>query len=172
MGAGDFIAGRKRNFPTGTSLAVSRIPIAEFMQLSHLFFLLPFSLLPQQLDNCGLDNNPTLNADEAGYFNSRFRETKGNFNFLNKRVIFITGESGSVFGSKREYFNYVKEWQAEHGRDYIGGSSLVPFTEAQRSQSGGYDAIVTYWSKLQPSADRIIKRVNRKARRHKYPPAD
>jgi hypothetical protein len=77
-----------------------------------------------------------------------------------------------VLGSKREYFDYVKKWQAEHGSNEIGGSVLVPFTEAQRSKSGGYDAVVTYWAKFHSSADRIIDRVNRKARKHKYPLAD
>ena len=138
-------------------------------QLVILVCLLPFRILAQQLDSYGLDNNPMLNAYEAAYFNTRFQETRGEFNFLNKHLVFITGETGSVLGSKRKYFDYVKEWQVEHGRNYISGSVLIPFTESQNLQSNGHDAIVTYWSKIQPSTNRVIKRVNRKAGKHKYP---
>ena len=134
-----------------------------------LLCLLSFRLSAQRLDSCGLDNNPILNKHEAAYFNTRFQETRGEFSFVNKRLIFISGESGSVLGSKHNYFDYVKEWQSEHGRDYIGGSNLIPFTEAQQLQSAGHDAIVTYWSKIRPSPDRVIKRVNRKTRKQKYP---
>ncbi|MBO2012623.1 hypothetical protein [Hymenobacter negativus] len=137
--------------------------------LLPLLCLLPCRLPAQQLDSCGLNNSPTLNTQEAAYFNSRFQEVRGEFNFLNKRLIFITGESGSVLGSKRNYFDYVKKWQAEHGRSYIGGSNLIPFTEVQRLQSNGHDAIVTYWSKLLPSPNRVIRRVNRKVSKQKYP---
>jgi hypothetical protein len=139
------------------------------MKLLLLLCLSPFRLLAQQLDSCGLNNNPAMNKQEAAYFDARFQATRSEFSFANKRLIFITGESGSVLGSKREYFDYVKKWQAEHGRSYIGGSGLTPLTAAQRVQSGGYDAIVTYWSKLQPSAARVVKRVSRKARKSRYP---
>lgn len=128
-----------------------------YMKLLLLLCLFPSSLLAQQLDSCGLNNNPTLNKQETTYFNARFQEIRSGFNFTNKRLIFITGETGSVLGSKREYFDYVKKWQDEHGRNYLGGSSLTPLTDAQRAQSGGYDAIVTYWSKIRPSPDRVIK---------------
>ena len=139
------------------------------MRFFLLLCLLSFRLSAQRLDSCGLDNNPVLNKHEAAYFNIRFQETRGEFSFVNTRLIFITGESGSVLGSKRNYFDYVKEWQSEHGRDHIGGSNLIPFTEAQQLQSAGYDAIVTYWSKISPSPNRVIKRVNRKTRKQKYP---
>jgi hypothetical protein len=139
------------------------------MRFFLLLFLLSFRLSAQRLDSCGLDNNPALNKYEAAYFNTRFQETRGDFSFVNKQLIFITGESGSVLGSKRSYFDNVKEWQSEHGRDYIGGSNLIPFTAAQRLQSAGHDAIVTYWTKIRPSPDRVIKRVNRKAGKQQYP---
>ena len=134
-----------------------------------LLCLLSFNISAQQLDSCGLNNDSKLNANEAAYFNKRYQETRGEFNFLHKRLIFITGGTGGILGSKRKYFDYVKEWKVEYGRDYIGGSTLMPFTEAQRSESGGHDAIVTYWTKLLPSAKHVIKRVNRKAKKHKYP---
>jgi hypothetical protein len=130
-----------------------------------LLGLLPFKLFAQQLDSCGLNNDARLNAHEAAYFTKRYEETRGGFNFSNKRIIFITGESGNVQGSKREYFDYVKKWKAEYGRDYIGGSDLLLFTEAQRVQTNGHDAVITYWTKFHPSTDRIIKRFNRKAAR-------
>ncbi|MBU6122695.1 hypothetical protein [Hymenobacter siberiensis] len=142
------------------------------MKLLLLLVLLPFGLSAQKLDSCGLNNRSLLNAQEAAYFNTRHEDTRGEFSFLNKRLIFITGEAGGMLGSKRGYFDDVKKWQAAYKRNDVGGSSLIVLTEAQRLQSNGYDAIVTYWTIVHPSADHIIKRVNRKATKHQYPLPD
>ena len=114
---------------------------------AHLFLvvlLIPFNVLGQNLSRCGLDNNPILTKTESDYLNAYLMEQRNGFDFGNKKVIFVTGSSGNRIGTKKEYFDDIKEWEKIDSKVATG---IVVLTEEEKSRSGGYDVMVTYWVK-------------------------
>lgn len=97
-----------------------------------------------QVDTLGLDDDPLLTQAEADYLNDKFESQRGQFDFQNKRIAFVTGSAGSKFIAKQEYFSDVRQW-AENDSEVV--SSLYILTEGER-QASGYDAIVTAWVKV------------------------
>lgn len=71
----------------------------KVVMLSTIFSL---SILGQNLDQCGLDNNPELTQVESEFLN----EFLG-FDFMDKKVVFVTGSNGTLIGNKIEYFDNV-----------------------------------------------------------------
>ena len=79
---------------------------------------------------------------------------RGNYDFTNKKVIFVTGTSAHQTGTKLEYFNRVKEWN-ENGNKIA--TWIVELKDNEKIESGGYDVIVTYQVKrLTKRRKRII----------------
>jgi hypothetical protein len=127
-------------------------------KLTVVFCLIAGSCFGQGLDSCGLDSNPILNDYEAVYLNAYFKDAKKGFDFMGKRIAFVTGSLGSEIGTKSEYFKDVKTW-ASHNHKVA--DDLIVFTEDERLQSGGYDAIVAYWTKVGSGLNhkKIIKKL-------------
>jgi hypothetical protein len=72
-------------------------------------------------------------------------EQRKNFNFKNKKVIFVTGKSGEQIGTKSDYFEYIREWNKNGNKI---ATWIVELKENEKIYSGGYDVIVTYWVKM------------------------
>ena len=117
-------------------------------------FLILFSLLffknsfGQSAENCGLDDSPFLTEEESNFLNNYLRDSLNVFDFKSKKVIFITGNTGTHIGTKSEYFRSVRKWRARH--DEKIASSFMVFDEDEINSSGGYHAIITYWVKVMP----------------------
>jgi hypothetical protein len=108
-----------------------------------LFFILnAHALFAQNLDSCGIDNNPTLSKDEALALNDYFKDQKGDFDFQNKKIAIIRGSAGSGIGSKQHYFRDIRSWKQQNNRI---ASRLIVLNEEEKLQSGGYDALLTHW---------------------------
>ena len=103
-------------------------------------------------DNMGKDNSPFLNDYEAEYFNLRFQGI--DFDFTDKKVFFF-GPEGLVFSDKQRYFD-------EFTRHTFIQSSLYIFDKLEKERSGGFDAVIVYWSKRNYTKDDIIKRLKEK----------
>ncbi len=102
----------------------------------------------QNIDSCGLDDNPEITRHESEFLNDYLADSKpDNFDFNDKRIVFVTGNSGNRVGSKSEYFDRINAYYDNNGRI---STWIVPLNEIQKQelQSKGYDAIVTYWVKL------------------------
>ncbi|MHA3787541.1 hypothetical protein ACX0HA_04960 [Flavobacterium hauense] len=125
--------------------------------MNHLTLLLLFftSLtFSQDPEKCGIDNNPLLNNDEAAFLNDYFNDERGHFNFTGKKILIVGGPGASYLESKGRYFNGIREWN--QGRISTG---FYPFTEEEKTASGGYDAIISYWTKIDVNKQKVIRKV-------------
>lgn len=114
----------------------------------------------QNLDSMGINNEPYLNIYEVNFFNSIFLKRRKEFDFNKKKVAFITGSSGKTLSDKKKYFDLEKE---RLSRGYSGnGGALIILNEEQKQETGGYDAIVLYWSKILPTKKQFVKLLKQK----------
>jgi len=104
------------------------------------------SLFSQIIDSCGIDDSPILNKYESEFLNYYFKDKGDTFNFINKKLVFITGSNGSKISNKVEYFNSIRKWQNDSNSKIV--TTVFQFTPEQKEESGGYDAIVTFWVKI------------------------
>ncbi|PSR55816.1 hypothetical protein AHMF7605_21100 [Adhaeribacter arboris] len=128
--------------------------------LTLLLLLSISSLHGQGLDSCGVDNKPRLNRYESELLNEYLKNHKGNFDFTNKNVVFVTGSSGSIIATKKSYFTNIKDWNKKNSRI---ATSLIVLSEEEKVESGGYDAMVTYWVKVLGSKRKVIKKIKQAA---------
>jgi hypothetical protein len=103
------------------------------------------SAFGQETNNLGLDNNPTLNENEAKLLNNYFSESRETFNFIDKKIAFVSGSTGTTYITKRKYFEDIKKWNESNSRIV---TSLIVLTEKEKKESGDYDAILTAWVKV------------------------
>ena len=118
-----------------------------------------------EIQQCGLNNYPTLSLVEANYFNEVFLDRRGGFNFTNKAIAYFNGSDGTTRSKKSDYFGAIKNgmadkknihsWQAE-------GTQLLILTEEEKLTSGGFDVILVTWSKIRKegrSRAQLVKRL-------------
>ena len=120
-------------------------------------FFWAFSLLAQNSDSLGIDDNPILNEREVELLNSLLAESRIEFDFADKKVAFITGSNGRTIVSKSDYFKHsVIPWIEKDSKPQI---FMVKLTEDEKKESGGYDVIVLSWVKIftPKSQERAIK---------------
>jgi hypothetical protein len=114
--------------------------------LTAIVFFISASSFSQNLNELGLDNKPTLTETESTFLTDYMtNEQRKNFNFKNKKVIFVTGKSGEQIGTKSDYFEYIREWNKNGNKI---ATWIVELKENEKIYSGGYDVIVTYWVKM------------------------
>lgn len=124
-----------------------------------LFLLLGSTVFSQilVLDMSKIDNNSTLNKYESDFLNHYLKDERKQFEFTDKRIIFVTGSTGNEIRSKIDYFNEIDNWNKKYNRKIA--TSLYIFNDEENEESGGYDAILTYWVKTVPNKQKIIKKV-------------
>lgn len=116
------------------------------------------------LENCGNDNDPILNNAESSYLNAvMYRHPKRPYDFSHKRIAFVTGSSGKSISDKQAYFNTEKRRLQDQYNTSLNGGQLVIFNELEKQQSGGYDAVIVYWSKLLATKKGLIKLLSKQA---------
>ena len=116
-------------------------------------------LFGQNLDSCGLSNNPFLTESEATFLNNYLTDVKGNYDFHGKKVAIIGGPGGSRIEDKKEYFDDIKVYR-KTGKRKIATWHII-LTEEERVKSGGYDVLLTHWVKLIQSKKQIIKKLSK-----------
>lgn len=94
----------------------------------------------------GCDNSIILNQQEGEFLNFIFKTGEQDYNLVGKKVAFI--------GSKMYYFESTRKDSI-----IVGGSNLYIFNAIQQKESGGYDAAITYWKKIQIPMQDIIKKL-------------
>ena len=110
---------------------------------SIIFIILWSNLIfGQEIDSLGLDNNSLLNKYESAFIKNQFEKDSIIFDFTDKRIAFYEGLTG--FKTKKEYFDDCREW-LENGQD--GALQIIILSEAEKKESGGFDAIIVAWSK-------------------------
>jgi hypothetical protein len=114
--------------------------------LTIIVFFISVNSFSQNLDELGIDNNPNLTEAESIFLTDYMTyEQRDNFNFKNKKVIFVTGNSGEQLGTKSKYFDYIREWNKNGNKI---ATWVVALKENEKVNSGGYDVIITYWVKM------------------------
>ena len=112
---------------------------------------IPAELL-NQLDKMGVDDTSVIDSLEGAYLNVSYKDSLKGFDFIGKKVGFLRGGLKSY---KSEFFNSEKEQYRISSTASV--SALYVFNEAQKQESGGYDAAIVYWRKSYLSKDKVIK---------------
>jgi len=116
-----------------------------------VIILLTFANLAicQNLDSLGMNENSLLNSHESTFLNAQLEQQRqrAEFNFCGKQIGFATGHGPRHYGirTKSEYFKEAKTYHANNAHIV---DILVVFTEQEKKDSGGYDAVVVSWSKF------------------------
>ena len=121
-----------------------------------------FAEMPKQIldniDSLGVEESTTLNKYEVKYLELLFGDSLSDFNLKGKTVGFI--KSRGLKTSNKVYFDKIKDGFYKIGTAVEAadlGCSLLILTEEQKKLSGGYDAVILYWSKRLISDKRLIK---------------
>lgn len=110
-----------------------------------ILMFVSINIIGQNLAECGIDNNPKLTQIESEFLNEYMTDyNKQNFDFSNRKVIFVTGNSGNKIATKSDYFDTIK--QRNQTDDKIA-TWIVKLTPEEKIESG-YDIILTYWVKV------------------------
>ena len=123
-----------------------------------LFVFVSINLLGQNLNECGKDDSPFLTEIESAFLKKYLKDCKDNandFDFGEKKILFVTGSNGMTLGKKSNYFDKIKEWKEKYDANIQTG--LVVLTEKEKLESG-YDAIIYYWVKTL-SNNKILKKI-------------
>ncbi|MEY5049942.1 MAG: hypothetical protein RLZZ175_3301 [Bacteroidota bacterium] len=134
-----------------------------------IFFSL--AVFGQNIDSCGVDNNAKLTLQESKFLNNYLLDLRLSFDFTGKQIIFVTNPSGERISTKTEYFSEIKNWNTQFRNETILSESnkkiattLIILSEKEKIESGGYDAILTYWVKVvtESRKKKIIEEVKSK----------
>jgi hypothetical protein len=122
-----------------------------------VFILFVSNIFAQNIDQCGIEESFKLTKIESDYLNNYLKENRKDFDFTDKKIIIVTGNSGQQIASKKQYFNDIKSW-LENG-DKIP-TTLIIFNEEEKFKSG-YDGILTLWVKIftEKAKRKIIKKM-------------
>lgn len=107
------------------------------------------------------ENDWLLNKAEGTYLNKIFEATRGDFDFVNKKIGFLTGSSGTKTSSKDFYFDMQKKHSVDANYPCDNGTLYI-FNATQKEESGGYDAAIVYWSKFLLPIEEVVKRLKAK----------
>lgn len=102
--------------------------------------------------------NLLLNETEGTYLNKIFGTTRKDFDFVNKKIGFLTGSSGTTKSSKKHYFD-MQEKHSTNVNYPCDNGTLYIFNAEQKAESGGYDAAIVYWSKFLVPIEKVVKRL-------------
>ena len=108
-----------------------------------------------QLYKMGVDNSPLLNSYESAYLNIIFQDSLKGFDFTGKKIGFL------LAGGKRdkgEYFNMHKKSIVDNNSPYDQGTLYI-FDAVQKEESGGYDAAIVYWSKMNLPIENVVEKL-------------
>ena len=118
---------------------------------------------PGNLHLVGNDARDELTDDDAVLFNSIYEQEKGKFDFKGKKIAFVNPheqEKQQKIKTKVEYINKIKKHLE---KDFLYPTDhLEIFNEEEKKESGGYDAMIVYFSKKYGKGDfiQILKENN------------
>lgn len=106
------------------------------------------------LEQCGKDNDPLLSQSESRYLNVLFFARRHKYNFNNKTLAFVTGSRRKTISGKQAYFTAKQQNFQNIG---LNNTRFFIFNENEKQQSGGYDAVIFYSSKLLVTKKGLLK---------------
>jgi len=119
------------------------------MKKIAIIILISFNsvVLSQYTDSLGVDDtSDRLNKYEIEILNYFLNETQSNFDFKDKKIAFITGNSADRILTKKEYFDTcIIPWLKKDTKPQIFIEKLTPI---EKIDSGGYDVLIMSWVKF------------------------
>jgi hypothetical protein len=108
---------------------------------------------PQIPDDAGKDNDPVLSPANAVFFNEIYRYSKGYlpepFDFSGKKLAIFSADDDLAKVERKSIAGYVQKTQAALD---VYGHAIPDFTyiltAEEKKESGGYDVIIKYRSKM------------------------
>ena len=91
------------------------------------------------------DDASLLTVEEANYFNNNLKKVRGDFDFTDKKTLFMSGNFGTKIITKAKYF----ETWGNNDMSAMGPKAMnqmLVFSENEKQQIG-YDVVVIAWSK-------------------------
>ena len=114
--------------------------------------------IQNQLEKMGVDDSILSNSHESDFLNEVFKDSRNDFDFTGKRIGFF--KNGSAESSKKDYFNMHKKHFSDENSPCDNGNLYV-FDENEKEESGGYDAVIVYWSKLVIPKEKLLKKLTK-----------
>ena len=114
--------------------------------------------LQNQLDKMDVDDSILSNSHESDFLNEVFKDSRNDFDFTGKRIGFF--KNGSAESSRKDYFNMHKKHFSDENSPCDKGKLYI-FDETEKEESGGYDAVIVYWSKLVIPKEKLLKRLTK-----------
>jgi hypothetical protein len=105
------------------------------------------------------NDNIVFEEADSRILNEVFISQRGDFDFCNKRVLFMTGSSGRKIATKENYIQMINNHK-ENERVPIDTGKLYVF-ENSRNNSFGYDAAIVFWCKSSLSEEDVIRNIKR-----------
>lgn len=107
--------------------------------------------LPEDIRLClpdlGKDTLPMLNECESKYFNFCFQSVKDSFDFSEKKIAFLDGNTGTIMTTKKYFFRHTYEYFEMFGRiRYL--CQLVFFNEDEARKIDYNAAIISSSKKI------------------------
>ena len=105
----------------------------------------------QNLDRLGLNDNSLLNSHKSTFLNEQLEKQcqRAEFDFSAKQIGFATGHGPKNYDilTKSEFFKEAKAFY-NSTNSHLSNLILVVFTEQEKQESGGYEAVVVSWSRF------------------------
>ena len=136
-------------------IAISLIEIDTFAQQIRNFNDIPQDILVN-LEKMGRNTEIALNNYEAEFLNKIFENSRENFDFTNKKVVFIYAHIG--IKSKKHFFSEQRKRFSD--KSTVSSCSLF-ILDKKQSETNKYDAIITCWFKFYPNLEKLIKKVRK-----------
>ncbi|KGN78323.1 hypothetical protein HR13_08735 [Porphyromonas gulae] len=99
--------------------------VAQIYHMTNKYSDIPQAVL-NNLDKIGIDDSPLLSPQEAEYIRSLVREE---IDMSGKKIAFLTGNTGSIRGNKKDFFDNLKGGDYSRLR-YLG--TLYVFALSQK----------------------------------------
>ncbi|WLD23614.1 hypothetical protein NU10_13035 [Flavobacterium dauae] len=117
----------------------------KFIKIIPLILITSMSF-GQSYDNIGQNDSNLLNKEEADLLNCLLIDSRGEFNFHEKKIVFITGSSGNTIVSKSLYFKKsILPWVETNKTPQV---FMLKLTPGEKEKTGGIDAFVLSWVKF------------------------
>lgn len=98
----------------------------------------------QSLDSCGLNDKHELTLSESNFLNTYLQKQRNDFDFLQKKIAFLSGYSIKYKTTKSKFFQLIKS-QVDVRKYYL---QVIPFNSTDKANSGGFDGFILYDEKL------------------------
>ena len=130
-------------------------PEYQYAYAGSTFITIPEGVLDKvkDLEN---EDETVLSEYEGIYLNSVYNIRNDVDDLRGKKLIFITGNRGSLMKTKKDYFNYEYSHYIRDGKLHPPYGVLFLFKE-EEIQKTGYDGALIYCSKRIPKRSELIR---------------